>query len=373
MSNWDYVMPHRLFINRSLRKETDKLRTKIDKYHATRERKNAEFQIEIQLAGQTAEKQFERLKESLEQELAKDTTLLTHILNDFTEYADYYYRKECLRKKRSIRKAQYKYLEEDDRFYTGLMTAIGDEIQKLRDRQDELNSFTDVSDIIQLSFDSGNRLGFNVGDDARTLLEIVNAEKSTCNEDQKIERYALQRLKDIISERSEYVPVIKYIEWIIQQKIRYSKQLSNQRAYVRELKPKIEKSIDEMNNEIQLINNDLEGLSKKIRETWEIPIKGLDDKIKRYKREKDDLYDELDRIKRDQQSAKSWKEYDKLESLSRDWDHHVYEIESVKSYLTSAYRQRDEWYKRRDIVKQICKEYEIWFDFYQRTPRREKR
>lgn len=126
-----------------------------------------------------------------------------------------------------IKRKQIEILQEDNDFLSNQMVLIGEEIDYLRDRQNELTSFTDVKDIIRLTSLSGYEINFGEGDDAKDLLEKVSQAISNCEASQDTERFALVRLKGIIQERSEYLPTIKYIAWVIQQKIQFSKQLAD--------------------------------------------------------------------------------------------------------------------------------------------------
>lgn len=135
-----------------------------------------------------------------------------------------------------------------------------------------MTAFTDVKDIIQLTSLSGYEISFDEGDDAKDLLDKVSQAIANCEPSQDTERLALVRLKGIIQERSEYLPTIKYIAWVIQQKIQFSKQLSDKRSGIRDSQAAVRQEIKQIENGINLSSEKIEAIAKRIRLYWAHPI-----------------------------------------------------------------------------------------------------
>ena len=151
MSVWDYVMPHRLLINKSLRKEAEGLRARVDAYQIEYDRRVEECQEEIKRVEAERQEKFLQFRDSLEEELQSERSFLDSVAQDITSYADAYLRRNCLFQMRDIKRKQIEILQEDNDFLSNQMILIGEEIDYLRDRQNELTSFTDVKDIIRLT------------------------------------------------------------------------------------------------------------------------------------------------------------------------------------------------------------------------------
>ena len=272
MSVWDYVMPHRLLINKSLRKEAEGLRARVDAYQIEYDRRVEECKEEIERVEAERQEKLLQFRDSLEEELQGERSFLESVAQDITSYADAYLHRNCLFQMRDIKRKQIEILQEDNDFLSNQMVLIGEEIDNLRDRQNELTSFTDVKDIIRLTSLSGYEINFGEGDDAKDLLEKVSQAISNCEASQDTERFALVRLKGIIQERSEYLPTIKYIAWVIQQKIQFSKQLADKRTSVRAEQEAVQQEIKQIEDNISSITETLEDIARKVRYYWAKPI-----------------------------------------------------------------------------------------------------
>lgn len=272
MSVWDYVMPHRLLLNKSLRKEAEGLRARIDAYQIEYERRVEECKEELKRVEEERQEKLLLFRDSLGKELQREQSILESVAQDITSYADEYLHRNCLYQMRDIKRTQIDILQEDNDFLSNQMALISREIDYLRERQNELTAFTDVKDIIQLTSLSGYEIGFDDGDDAKDLLDKVSQAISNCEPGQDTERFALVRLKEIIQERSEYLPTIKYIAWVIQQKIQFSKQLSDKRSGVRDAQEAVQQEIKQIDDNISLITETLEEIAKRVRYYWAKPI-----------------------------------------------------------------------------------------------------
>lgn len=87
MSFMDHI-PHKWALNKSLRKEADKLKSKLDSYQIEYDRRMRECQAEIDKAQIEKEAELDRVRESLEQELQQDQEMYEALLKDMAEYAD---------------------------------------------------------------------------------------------------------------------------------------------------------------------------------------------------------------------------------------------------------------------------------------------
>ena len=70
MSAWDYIMPHRLLFNKSLRKISQELRDRIEAYQIEFNRRKEICIAELQQAEENKNKELEALKADLLQELS---------------------------------------------------------------------------------------------------------------------------------------------------------------------------------------------------------------------------------------------------------------------------------------------------------------
>ena len=279
MSVWDYVMPHRLLINKSLRKEAEYLRARVDAYQIEYDRRVEECHEEINNAKAEHHEKLLQFRNSLAEDLKRERSFLESVAQDITSYADAYLHRKCLFQMREIKRKQIEILQEDNNFLSGQMTLIGREIDYLRERQNELTSFADVKDIIRLTSLSDYEISFDEKDDAKELLEKVSQAILNCESGQDIERFALVRLKGIIQERSEYLPTIRYIAWVIQQKIQFSKQLSEKRSGISGAQEAVRQEIKQIEDIISSLTETLEDLAKRVRYYWAKPITYLNAEI----------------------------------------------------------------------------------------------
>lgn len=277
MGFMDYI-PHRWALNKSLRKEADKLKSKLDSYQIEYERRLKECQAEIDKAQLEKDADLERIKKSLEQELQQDQEMHEALLNDLVDYAATFLQRKFLYALKDNKKAQASIVDEDIKFLKSQMDEIGTEIDILRKRKSALSAFTNVQDIIVLTNDCGYDIPFSFDDDADSLLKKINEAIDNCSDD-RIMRVSLFRLKWIVYERSEYLSIIKYIEWVIQQKVDYSKQLRNIRFSLIAKSKVLESKIKEIVGEIVKLNQNLEKRAEQIRFYWMKPITHLNAEI----------------------------------------------------------------------------------------------
>ena len=93
MSAWDYIMPHRYFINKSLRKASQELRDRVEKYQIEFDRRLEECKADLQRAEDNKNKELEAFKAVLRQELHDDQHTLEDIQGKIVQYIEsYFYR-----------------------------------------------------------------------------------------------------------------------------------------------------------------------------------------------------------------------------------------------------------------------------------------
>ena len=272
MSVWEYVMPHRLLINKSLRKTAEDLRARLDDYQIEYDRRLEECIEELKRVEGEYQEKCIKFNNSLEEKLQKERSILESVAQDITSYVKKYLHRNCLFQMRDIKRKQIEILKEDNSFLNSQMTLISREVDYFREIQNELTSFTDVKDIISLISLSGYGINFAENDNAKDLLDKVSRAIINCGCDQNAEKFALIRLKGIIQERSEYLMAIKYIAWVIQQKIQFSKQLSNKRRIIQDTQKDIWQEIEKIEANAQLSNKALEDIARRIRYYWVKPI-----------------------------------------------------------------------------------------------------
>lgn len=361
MSAWEYVMPHRLLINNSLRKEAEGLRARIDAYQIEYDRRVEECQEEIKSVEAEHQEKLLQYRDSLVEELQEEKSFLDSVVQDITSYADAYLYRNCLLQMRDIKRKQLVILQEDNDFLSGQMALIGEEIDSLRERQNELTSFTDVKDIIQLISLSGYEISFDEGDNAKDLLDKVSQEILNCEPGQDTKRFALVRLKGIIQERSEYLLTIKYIAWVIQQKIQFSKQLSDKRSGIRESQESVRKEIRQIKDNISLISEKIESIAKRIRFYWAHPITYLSADISYAYKEKSETGNQLRDVGEELHNMASGHsdDQDKWEGLQRERRELSSEMDSLRDSISIKKKERSQWFEKRDYIFQVCKKYGV--------------
>lgn len=361
MSVWDYVMPHRLLINKSLRKEAEGLRARIDAYQIEYDRRVEDCQENIKRVEAERQEKLLQFRNSLVEELQVEKGFLESVAQDITSYADAYLHRNCLFQMRDIKRKQLEILQEDNDFLSDQMALIGREIDCLRDRQNELTSFTDVKDIVRLTSLSGYEISFDEGDDAKNLLDKVSRAISNCEPGQDTERFALVRLKGIIQERSEYLPTIKYIAWVIQQKIQFSKQLSDKRSGVRDSQAVVRQEIEQIGENINSTSEKLEAIAKRIRYYWAHPITYLNADISYAYKEKSETGKQLRHVGEELHNMASWHsdDQDKWERLQRERRDLSSEMDSLRDSISSKKKERNQWFEKRDYIFQVCKKFGV--------------
>ena len=364
MGFMDHI-PHKWALNRSLRKEADKLKSSLDSSQIEFERKMKECQAEIDKAQLEKETDLERISKSLEHELQQIQEMHDALLKDLVDYADTFLQRKFLYTLKENKAIQSRIIDEDIKFLKAQMDEIGTEITLLRERESALSAFTSVQDIIDLTNDCGYDISFSSDDDADSLLRKVNEAIDTCSDD-RILRISLFRLRGIIYERSEYLSTIKYIEWVIRQKIDNRKQLNDKRRTLIDQFKAVKESIRKIDSDIKQLNQDLDRKAEHIRLFWTKPIVYLNAEIDYAYHQKKECFSQktykIEMIKSvgsELHQMASWhsddqSRWDRLQrerrELSDDIDNLKAEIEEIKSKVEARKSERKGWNDKRDHI-----------------------
>ena len=123
----DLIMPHRFFINRSLNKESEKLKSKIDEYKIEYNSKIQRCQQEIEALKEKKNQDYMDVVNSLNKELEKDAELFVQFKNVFLKYVDLYLGKQLLFQRKNILRLEKKVKIDYGDFLTSQISAISDE------------------------------------------------------------------------------------------------------------------------------------------------------------------------------------------------------------------------------------------------------
>ena len=357
MSGWDYIMPHRLLVNRSLRKASDNLRLHIDEYQLKYDREIERCTAEIEKAKAEKESAFESVKSSLINELSKDSKLFDKVHEGLITYADLFFQRQCLNRVYELKKVEMQALIEYGDFLTEQMRLIGEEIEILEERKDRLTLQAQVNDVLELLSLSGCDIAIDGNKNAETLLaKVVELIEST-EDDDWIKKQSLRALRSILQERVDFLPVIQYITWTIQQKVQLSRQLSIERRKTNEDKKMKASELREVSERIDTLAREMDEQARIVREFWAVPITQLNAQKSYLYLKKNEAYDEyntvsekIERIKKQQISDSSW---DILWSRKKELRECI--IPELKHEIVSVNSELKQWYLRREMIYSLCK------------------
>lgn len=357
MSALDYVMPHRLLVNRSLRKASDDLHSRIEEYQLEYDREIERCTAEIEQAKADKESVFESAKSSLINELSKDRELFEKVHEGLIAYADLFFRRQCLNKVCEIKRIEKQALIEYGDFLTEQMRLIGEEIDILEVRKDSLALQARVNDIVELMGLSGCDIAIDSDDNAQTFLaKVVELIESTEDRDW-IKKQSLRKLRFVLQERVDLLPVIQYITWTIQQKIQLSRQLSTERRKANADKTTKLNELREVSESIDSLSRTLDEQARTVRDFWAVPITQLNVQMSYLQAKKKEAYDEyntvsekIERIKKSQSSDSSW---DELWGRKKELRECI--IPELKNEIVSVSSDLKQWVSRRQMLYSLCK------------------
>ncbi|WP_288604770.1 hypothetical protein [uncultured Treponema sp.] len=376
MSVFDYILPHRLLINKSLRKEAESLKSKISTYHANYENMIQVCQIEIRNKEQEKDKEYESVKNKLSLDLQKTKSVFDELGKKLMQYADEFLQHKCLKETLKLMLTEKSLLIEDSTFLSNQLSLIREEIEILIDRQKELSTNTKVKDIIKLANLSGCDYGFSLEDDAKSLLEKINEKIKELDNSEYIVFSALSNLKSIVQERAEYLPLIKYINWLIKQKKQIITDLNKKKQDTINKLSTIKSEINELRGEITILEVSLNKLAKNIRYYWSKPITLIkadiayeyqektnaiqvkQDKINEIKEVQNELRSLADMHSSDQDKWNTLK--DRQTNLQTDINTMNEEIRAINSIILQKKNEQKIWFDKKNNIYNSLKNNNIY-------------
>jgi len=389
MSVWDIVLPHRLLVNSSLRKVSADLRSRIDEYETDYELEIVRCSAEIEKAITEKDNDFEKVQLSLIDELSKDAELFEKVRAGLLEYVDLFLRRQCQYKMQEANKLGKQAIIEYRDFLKAQMSLIGEEIEILEARKDKLVAQAKIDDVMELIGLSECEISVDDNDNAISLLTKVSELIKAYEMSDRLGKQALQKLRAILQERVDLLPVIQYISWTIQQKKLLSSQLKSERDKTKnDLKVKVDELL-EISKSIKTLGHSLGEQARTVRAFWAVPISDLNVQISFYYKKLNSLFSDVknrqeelnnlfsvlkDTNQQIQQminsrSDDSWKwerlqrekaNYrDDISSAKSDIDILQNQIAQTKSNLEKLKSERQQWYTRQQMLYSLCKKNDV--------------
>ena len=325
----DYL-PHRLLANYSLKREAQKVNDCYEKVVVEIENKRRQNKEETEKAREIANTHIQEAVHSLNDQLNQHADSLADQGADLCEYARLYFEQDFLKTKLNGIIAEKKIVQEYIYFLTSQMTIVGNEIATLEERKAILSQQVDVSDILRLLRLSGADIDINDEDSAETLLAKVSIKANVHKKDFLL-RSTLKRLERLVQEREELLSMIQYIDWIIEQKKRLSKEWKALRSDLREESDAIDIRLKECQEEQGIVEDQMDSQARKIRAIWATPLLYLSADLTEKQSERDALLTEVREYNDDIQRMK-----DAHSSDSVRWDRLHREKEELKEKLTAV-------------------------------------
>ena len=358
MSSWEIILPHRLLVNRSLRKASEGLRSRIEDYQLEYDREIERYTAEIEQAKTDKDSDFDNVKLSLINELSKDKAFFDAVQAGLLEYVDLYLRRQCLNKILEIKTLEMQALIEYGYFLTEQMRLIGEEIEILEARKDKLVIQAKVDDVIELIGLSGCDLTVGSNDDAQSLLVKVSKLLDACDDKDSLTKHALLRLRAVLQERVDFLPIIQYISWTIQQKIQLSRQLSSERRKIISNENEKTNELLQVSEDIDSLNCLLEDQARIVREYWAIPITQLNVEISFEDVKLNRIFKEIkvtneriqEMISEHSSDSCTW------ERLQREKEDLKKKISPVKKEIKQLEDELWHWYAKEQKIRTLCEQ-----------------
>lgn len=362
MSMRDKVSPHRLFINRALRTASGELRDHIDSYRIEHELAVQRCQNEIEAAKAEKDRQFELLKQAYLNELAQDSYALGELQDLVLAYADAYTKRELLSLNKKKMTLELQLFNGYGDFLTAQMKLIGDEIAILERRQEALVLQVKIDDVVALIGMTGADLSCNDSDNPKTLLEKVNSALFESSDLLPQTKAALFKLRKLLQERAEYLPLIQYISWLIQQKKNLSQDLSRERFEVNEAKKALNNQLFVIKTELKQLAESMLKKAIRIRNVWAEPLADIFVELAAVTESLDQNYSRQKYIRAEIRTMKSERSNDnnRWEQLQAEGKA-VYEaIGQLNGEKAKLYEQRQRWFHRKNTILNLLKKNKIF-------------
>ena len=341
----DYL-PHRLLANYALKKEAERVNDRYEEVIKEIESKRRQNEEEIKKAREIANANIQEAVCSLNDQLNQYADTLADQGADICEYARLYFERNYLRTKLNCIVAERKIAQEYISFLTSQMTIVGNEIATLEERKAILAQKADVSDIIRLIRLSGAVISIDDTESAETLLSKVYS-MTVAYKDDLILRSTLRRLERLVQEREELLSLIQYIDWIIEQKKRLSKEWKDLRSNLRKQVDEIDERLKKCQEEQGVVEDQIDSQAQKIRSVWAKPLLSLSADLTEKKSEKARLISEVREHNEEIQQMKEAHSSD-----SDRWDRLHREKDDLKEQL----RGTDQEIKRIEVQRRELKD-----------------
>lgn len=361
MSMWDNILPHRLRINKALRTASDELHAHIDAHQIEHNRAIERYHAEIEAAKTTKDRQFDTLKEQYLSELSKDNVALTDLQSLIFEYVDKYLTRKYLYTRKEKISLETQLLEEHSAFLTHHIDLIKEEIEILEKRKDTLSFHAKTDDIIELINLTGCNLPCEESDTPKTLLEKVNTAQNSCTDQPRVTKSALLRLRTLLQERTEYLPLIEYITLLIQQKEYIRRNLSKERCKTNAAKNEKKNEKTALQEQLTTFNRELSAHAIRLRDIWAAPNADISVKLTSIKTNLDLKYGQLNSVKAEISHMKETHSNDnsKWNRLQDEKGSIEAQIGSLKSQRESLNNQRNQLTNQRKLVSDLLKKSHI--------------
>ena len=381
------IMPHRFFINRSLYKESEKLKSKIDEYKIEYNSQIQRCQQEIEALKEKKNQDYMDVANSLNNELQKHNELFEQLKNEFLKYVDLYFGKQLLFQSKSILQLEKRVKKDYGNFLTNQILVISNEIELLEERKAILNSNSDISKILELGGISGCDIEF-INDDITEVITTVQEQIDKVNQEDWIRKNTLITLKRVLQDHLDSREMIQYINWVIKQKKIISKQLSDTRKRSNNEKKLLVTQISNIDQAINNIDEQMDECAKLVRSFWVKPILKLDVKIASIDSTITSLYDDvseigleisnayneknqvLSQIEYIKQSGSSDSSWDSLWDCKKSFTRKISvlksnrkekysEINRLKEDKNEYWNQRKNWFERRNLLLSLSEKNKI--------------
>lgn len=218
MSVWDKALLHRALINRELHGASDELHRQIDAYRQEYEAAVKRCDEEIDAEKVKKDQQYAQLRQEYAETLARNGDEWNELSERLIAYAEEYLREQLIYATQKKKKIERWQLHEYRTFLKDQRGLLEDEIKLLEERKNILGQRVNISDVTALLRVTGAELSCDDCRDAQTLYKRVGALLSQSDALPPQTRAALLRLRRLLQERTEYLPIYQYTSWLVEQK-----------------------------------------------------------------------------------------------------------------------------------------------------------
>ena len=357
----DFI-PHRLLINHALRKASDDLKTYISEYQTQYEQKMAEYKAEVDKEIERKNQLFERIKQSYIDQLTIEGAALKEITEIFFKYVDVYRKHQVLKYQMDIINKELALLTEYRGFLVEQIKLIDTDIKILNERENILARQSAIDDIIALIQLSSSSIECTPEDNAKSLLDKVNYIIN--NKDTYETTRSLLRLRALLHERAEFLPVIKYISWLKQQKKDLIRELKNKKSQILSERTSLFTARDDLKSQINETKELLQSYANEVRNIWANPLADLLIKRARVESELTEAYSQknyaieaLNEMR--YESSNDSERWERLQEAKRNSQKNIPTLRAQKKSIKTQIKP---WKDTQKEIIKICKNNNIYLD-----------